>query len=60
MTFRKDIDLAALRARIEERRTEVLAHSNHFEDYREPVVLDQQGVGRLSRMDALQNQEMHL
>ncbi len=60
MTDRKDIDLATLRARLEERRAEILAHSSHSEDYRKPVELDQQAVGRLSRMDALQNQEMHL
>lgn len=60
MTDRTDIDLAALRARLEERRADILAHSNHSEDYRKPVELDQQAVGRLSRMDALQNQQMHL
>ncbi|MBX2831938.1 MAG: TraR/DksA C4-type zinc finger protein [Rhodospirillales bacterium] len=60
MTDRKDIDLAVLRARLEERRTEILAHLSHSEDYRKPVELDQQAVGRLSRMDALQNQQMHL
>ncbi len=60
MTDRTDIDLAKLRTRLEERRAEILAHSTHSEDYRKPVELDQQAVGRLSRMDALQNQEMHL
>ncbi|MFV1851452.1 MAG: TraR/DksA family transcriptional regulator [Thalassospira sp.] len=60
MTDRTDIDLATLRARLEERRADILAHSNHSEDYRKPVELDQQAVGRLSRMDALQNQQMHL
>jgi len=60
MTDRKDIDLAELRTRLETRRAELLAHSSHSEDYRKPVELDQQAVGRLSRMDALQNQQMHL
>ena len=60
MTDRKDIDLVALRTRLEARRADILAHSNHSEDYRKPVELDQQAVGRLSRMDALQNQQMHL
>lgn len=60
MTDRKDINLAELRARLEARQTELLAHSRHSEDYRKPVELDQQAVGRLSRMDALQSQEMHL
>jgi DnaK suppressor protein len=60
MTDRTDIDLAKLRSRLEERRAEILAHSSQAEDYHKPVELDQQAVGRLSRMDALQNQEMHL
>lgn len=60
MTDRKDIDLAELRTRLETRRAELLVHSSHSEDYRKPVELDQQAVGRLSRMDALQNQQMHL
>jgi DnaK suppressor protein len=60
MTDRTDIDLVALRKRLDERRAELLVHSNHSGDYRKPVELDQQAVGRLSRMDALQNQEMHL
>lgn len=60
MTDRKDIDLEGLRTRLKERRADLLAHSNHSEDYRKPVELDQQAVGRLSRMDALQNQQMHL
>ncbi|MEQ9348206.1 MAG: TraR/DksA family transcriptional regulator [Thalassospira sp.] len=60
MTDRKDIDLAGLRVRLEERRADILAHSEHSENHRKPVELDQQAVGRLSRMDALQNQQMHL
>ncbi|OSQ49150.1 TraR/DksA family transcriptional regulator [Thalassospira alkalitolerans] len=57
---RKDLDIAFLRQRLEERRADISAHSTHSEDYRKPVELDQQAVGRLSRMDALQNQQMHL
>ncbi|NIZ00359.1 TraR/DksA family transcriptional regulator [Thalassospira lucentensis] len=60
MTDRKDIDIAELRGRLEARQAELLESSSHSEDYRKPVDLDQQAVGRLSRMDALQNQEMHL
>lgn len=56
MTDRKDIDLAELRTRLETRRAELLAHSSHSEDYRKPVELDQQAVGRLSRMDAKSTQ----
>ncbi|KEO59471.1 DnaK suppressor protein [Thalassospira sp. MBR-102] len=60
MSERSDIDIAFLRQRLEDRRADINAHSNHSEDYRKPVELDQQAVGRLSRMDALQDQQMHL
>jgi len=55
MSERSDIDIAFLRQRLEDRRADISAHSNHSEDYRKPVELDQQAVGRLSRMDALQD-----
>lgn len=54
-------------ARIEEfrellmaRQTEIRAADAGTSDDRAPVELDQQAVGRLSRMDALQAQEMAL
>ncbi|MEK9753700.1 MAG: TraR/DksA family transcriptional regulator [Rhodospirillaceae bacterium] len=48
------------RARLEAMRGEVLRDSELTEDERKPVTLDQSMVGRLSRMDALQNQAMAL
>ena len=60
MTERTDLDLDMLRKRLEERRADLLSHSATSGDSRKPVELDQQAVGRLSRMDALQNQQMHL
>ncbi|MDP2698857.1 TraR/DksA family transcriptional regulator [Thalassospira sp.] len=60
MSRRTDIDIAALRHQLEERRDTLLKLSNGSKDMRKPVELDQQAVGRLSRVDALQDQEMHL
>ncbi|MCC9620822.1 TraR/DksA C4-type zinc finger protein [Thalassospira sp. MA62] len=60
MTDRKDINVAGLRKQLEDRRSELLAHSSHDEDYHKPVDVDLQAVGRFSRGDALQEQEMHL
>jgi DnaK suppressor protein len=39
---------------------DLVAQSQSTEDARKPVALDQQSVGRLSRMDALQEQAMQL
>lgn len=51
-------DISALKARLEEERAEILASSGATASDRAPVELDQQSVGRLSRMDALQMQSM--
>jgi DnaK suppressor protein len=41
-------------------RDDLISQSQATQDGRDPVELDQQSVGRLSRMDALQNQAMQL
>lgn len=41
-----------------ERQAELKALNAHAASWRGPVTLDQQSVGRLSRMDAMQQQEM--
>ncbi len=46
------------RKRLEERRKELEDLSSISKDSRNTVVLDQQSVGRLSRMDAMQQQAM--
>ena len=46
--------------RLEQLRDEVQRDSDLTENERKPVALDQSMVGRLSRMDALQNQAMAL
>lgn len=48
----------AARARLLELRAEIESLSAAAADERKPVALDQQAVGRLSRMDALQSQAM--
>lgn len=59
MTDPTDTELAArYRPRLEAERTEILAASAGTREARKPVELDQQSVGRLSRMDALQGQAM--
>lgn len=50
--------LAAIEARLLEERTMLSSDSAHSEDARRPVTFDQPAVGRLSRMDALQDQAM--
>ena len=58
MTFDSDQRHADIEARLKSRRGEILALiEGHGEDGK-PVELDQTRVGRLSRMDALQNQAM--
>ena len=47
-----------IRRSLMDRRTELLQSSVDHEVDRQPVELDQQSVGRLSRMDALQGQAM--
>jgi len=54
----KPIDLAAARKTLEALRKRVLAATEHGAEAAQPVELDQQRMGRLSRMDALQGQEM--
>ena len=54
------IDVAAYRARLIDAREELVAIGNASEESRRPVTLDQQSVGRLSRMDAMQVQAMAL
>jgi len=58
MSERSDLDLAAVREALQRERTEILAMSAGTADSRRPVELDQQSVGRLSRMDAMQVQAM--
>lgn len=48
------------RSRIEREIAELRALSDGSRDGRAPVELDQQSVGRLSRMDAMQQQSMDL
>lgn len=52
------IDIDAARTRLVDRREEVRRLSEISEESRATVNLDQQSVGRLSRMDALQMQAM--
>lgn len=52
------IDVAAMRARLQEALRALDALSQGSADSRGPVAPDQQSVGRLSRMDALQFQAM--
>lgn len=56
MTMAHDIDTA--RQRLEARKAEIEQLRAISEDSRSTVSLDQQSVGRLSRMDALQMQAM--
>lgn len=58
MSRRKDIDNNAMRRALEEERKAVHRASAATAEDRNPVELDQQSVGRLSRMDAIQVQEM--
>jgi DnaK suppressor protein len=59
MTDPSDADLAArYRPRLEAERAELTDASDTTRAARAPVALDQQSVGRLSRMDALQGQAM--
>jgi DnaK suppressor protein len=52
------VDPEKARERLLALRGEIEAASRQSEGYRAPVGLDQQSVGRLSRMDALQQQAM--
>ena len=58
MSDRQDLDLAAIRQALQDERDRLTAESAGGVEERKPVELDQQSVGRLSRMDALQVQAM--
>ena len=58
MSERPDLDPKAIRAALEDERAELLAVRESSAEDRRPVELDQQSVGRLSRMDAMQVQAM--
>lgn len=57
---RDDIDIPAMKLRLEQRREELLHLTEAGAGARRPVELDQTRVGRLSRMDALQSQAMSI
>ena len=52
------IDLKQAKARLDAKRIDLLAQSEISKEARDTVALDQQSVGRLSRMDAMQQQAM--
>jgi len=52
------IDLESARKALNARRDEILSLSEISSESRDAVALDQQSVGRLSRMDAMQAQAM--
>ena len=58
MAKRRHFDPKAVRKALEAERDELLAVRESSAEGRRPVELDQQLVGRLSRMDALQMQAM--
>ncbi|MBS9402861.1 TraR/DksA C4-type zinc finger protein [Halomonas sp. TRM85114] len=53
-----ELDMQATRQRLFTLRAELLEESESSRESRDPVMLDQTTVGRLSRMDALQGQAM--
>ena len=52
------LDIDAMRQALVDERSRLESSSASTSDRRDPVTLDQQSVGRLSRMDALQVQAM--
>lgn len=58
MDDRQDRDLDNIKQRLEQESETLLKENETSADERRPVELDQQSVGRLSRMDALQVQAM--
>ena len=56
--MRNDIDLQYFKKRLEERLEEIIAAQESRKKEVAPVELDQARVGRLSRMDAMQQQAM--
>ncbi len=53
------VDLQIAQKRLAEKRAELEELSSLSREARDPVALDQQSVGRLSRMDAMQQQAMN-
>ena len=60
MGKKRKIDVKAYKKRLTKMRQEIEQLSEVTEEARQPVVLDQTTVGRLSRMDALQTKAMQL
>ena len=58
MTDRKNLTHGEIRERLERERSDLHEVSSGAAEARKPVELDQQSVGRLSRMDAMQVQAM--
>ena len=58
MALRKDLDAAAMTAKLLKRKAELQELIAAHEDAAKPVEVDQQRVGRLSRIDAIQEQAM--
>ena len=54
----ENLDIIHFRALLIARRTELTALSQSSQDARKPVALDQQSTGRLTRLDAIQQQQM--
>ncbi len=52
------MDMTAAKTRLEALKADLLALSENASEDRKPVVLDQQSVGRLSRLDSMQVQAM--
>lgn len=52
--------ISMFRRRLQEMKQDLEALSQATEDERKPVALDQQSVGRLSRMDAMQQRAMQI
>ena len=58
MTDRPNLNLEEIKRTLKKERDELVAASESAIDERKPVELDQQSVGRVSRMDAMQVQAM--
>ncbi|MEO1710701.1 MAG: TraR/DksA family transcriptional regulator [Pseudomonadota bacterium] len=60
MSSELNIDLVAMRAKLTERKRELLSVDQISENSRQAPELDQTSVGRVSRIDAIQSQQMAL
>jgi len=58
MLNENEIDIDLLKEQLLQRKNELAALIEEHQDDSKPVALDQQSVGRLSRMDAMQVQSM--